>query len=122
VALLRVVNDKRSDVRWYYFVDDDHSEAKAQFEHLHDLLPISNAINKDAWLMFLDNDDMFHPKRVELFRREAGRRHPLDPDRVAFNCGNKLLLNSDMIGYNWTNSLWMGGNLNHGKKMKLFSR
>jgi hypothetical protein len=98
VALLRVVNDKRPGVRWY-FVDND-SEATAQFEHFRDLLPISDAINKDAWLMFLDNDDMFHPRRVELFRSEAGRRHPLDPDRVAFYSGNKLLLNSDMIGYN----------------------
>jgi hypothetical protein len=43
---------------------------------------------------------MFHPRRVELFRREAARQNPRNPDRVVFNCGNKLVLNSDIIGHN----------------------
>jgi hypothetical protein len=97
-VLLQLLNDKRPGVRWYIL--DDASEGKAQFEHIRDLLELSDSIDRDAWLMFLDNDDMFHPQRVGVFRREAERRHPSDPDRVVFNCGNKLLLDSDIIGYN----------------------
>ena len=97
-VLLQMLNDKRPGVRWY--VLDDASEGKAQFEHIRDLLELSDSIDRDAWLMFLDNDDMFHPQRVGVFRREAERRPPRDPDRVAFNCGNKLLLDSDIIGDN----------------------
>ena len=114
---LCALNDKRPGIRWYVLVTDSGSDSdsdsdgnhnnddvhvKSQFEHFRDLLMhVSDPIDKDAWLLFLDNDDMFHPRRVELFRREAARQSPRDPDdRVAFNCGDKLVLNSDIIGHN----------------------
>jgi hypothetical protein len=93
---LCALNDKRPGIRWYVLVpdddDDEQTKVKSQFEHFRDLLlKISDPI---------DNDDMFHPRRVELFRSEAKRQSPRDPDRVVFNCGDKLLLNSDIIGHN----------------------
>jgi hypothetical protein len=102
-GLLCALNDKRPGIRWYVLVTDS-DDNKSQFEHFRDLLMhISDPIDKDAWLLFLDNDDMFHPRRVELFRREAARKTARDPDRIVFNCGDKLVLNSDIIGHNEVN-------------------
>jgi hypothetical protein len=97
-GLLCSLNAKRPGIRWYVLV---HEQRRSQFEHFRDLLAnISDPIDKDAWLMFLDDDDMFHPKRVELFRREAATKFLRDCDRLVFNCGDKLLLDSDTIGEN----------------------
>ena len=63
--VLRLLAAKRPDVRC--FVTNGH-EARYQFEHLRDLLDISEAICGNAWLMFLNNDDLFHPRRIEAFK------------------------------------------------------
>jgi hypothetical protein len=82
--LIRVLNQKRPGPQ--YHVLNDGSKQKSQFEHLRDLLALSDSVNKQAWLMFLDNDGMMHPARVRVFRKEAARVHTLDPNRIAFNC------------------------------------
>jgi hypothetical protein len=87
---------KDSKLNW--FVVDTGVEKRAQFEHYRHLLGISILVHPDAWLMFLDNDDMFHPQRVSLFKEFAERPHPNDRDMVAFNCGEKLLVDSDKVG------------------------
>jgi hypothetical protein len=109
-ALLHVLNNKQPGLKWYIL--DDELDGKAQFEHIRDLLQLSDAIDEEAWLMFLDNDDMFHPKRVQVFWQDTMKGSRRDPNRIVFTCGNKLLLDRDIIGYNkleWDEIVTDGG-------------
>lgn len=94
-AALTVLASKCPNSRW--ILQDDAVEARAQFQHLRHLLALSDqesAESAEAWLMFLDNDDMFHPRRVETFQAII-----LDPDRPPgpFSVPCKLLLD-DTVG------------------------
>jgi hypothetical protein len=68
---------------------DDRVENRAQFEHLRHLLALSDQESASAWLMFVDNDDMFHPHRVHVFKQVIQ-----DPDKPPgpFSIPCKLLL------------------------------
>ena len=67
------------------------SDQKSQFQHFQSLFPISMALNPCAWLMFLDNDDMYHPFRVRWFQDCAKKiRDNLKID--GFYSGGKLLI------------------------------
>jgi hypothetical protein len=78
--------------RWH--VDDTGLERKAQMEHMRGMVELSSAIDPQASLLFLDNDDMFHPMRLELFHQVATDMEI--PDGAPFPLGCKLLLNEDI--------------------------
>ena len=88
LALLAV---QTPHIRWNLL--DDGVENRAQFEHLRHLLALSDQESESAWLMFLDNDDMFHPQRVNLFKDIIE-----DPDRPPgpFSVPCKLLLDESV--------------------------
>lgn len=77
----------------WIFLEHDASEQKSQFQHLKSLLEASLSVNPDAWLMFLDNDDMYHPRRVEFFQEKVAVMKKQYPTRKAFCNGAKLLVN-----------------------------
>lgn len=81
----------------WYAVTNEGCQAKAQFEHLKDLLDLSESIDPHAWLLFLDNDDMYLPERTGFFQRTAIERHS-DPSFEAFYSGGKLLIDSKKTG------------------------
>ena len=66
---------------------------KSQFQHYKSLVDVSAKIKANAWLMFLDNDDMYHPLRVRYIQNIIAERrqeeHTVDK---AFYCGGKLLI------------------------------
>ncbi|KAL3904691.1 MAG: hypothetical protein SGILL_009969 [Bacillariaceae sp.] len=64
---------------------------KSQFQHFRALMPLSWVVNPSAWLMFLDNDDMYHPFRVECFQKRV-REEKADADVDGVFCGGKLLI------------------------------
>lgn len=86
----------KQHVNW--FVLDDDVEERAQFEHYRHLLEKSILVDPDAWLMFLDNDDMFHPEQVSSFKGFIGSPQMVEYKCQVFKCPGKLLLNSDEVG------------------------
>lgn len=68
----------------------------SQFQHFQALLPISMALNPSAWLMFLDNDDMYHPMRVHWFQSQA-QKYKDDLKTDGFFSGGKLLIDDKKI-------------------------
>jgi len=82
-----------------WIVLDDKTDGdtqKSQFQHLKSLLSVSLEINPSAWLMFLDNDDMFHPSRVEFFQENVKKMKEKYPTRKAFCSSAKALINEVM--------------------------
>jgi len=72
----------------------DEYVAKSQFQHYKALLGVSMLIKSNAWLMFLDNDDLYHPLWVRFFQDKIAERKK-EKDIVegrAFYCGSKLLI------------------------------
>lgn len=75
--------------QWFVIEATNHNTS--QFQHYQSLLPISMALNPYAWLMFLDNDDMFHPMRVYWFQEQAKKLKD-NEEMDGFYCGGKLLI------------------------------
>lgn len=81
--------------QWIVLEEDanDMNTKKSQFQHYKSLLDISAKVKTNAWLMFLDNDDMYHPFRVRFFQCIiAERKHETNIIEKAFYCGGKLLI------------------------------
>lgn len=72
---------------------------KSQFQHYKILLPISMDVNPDAWLMFLDNDDLYHPIGVEHFQNVIRKLKWNSYSRYVqiFFSGGKFLLHDEKI-------------------------
>ncbi|KAH8091481.1 hypothetical protein JL720_5787 [Aureococcus anophagefferens] len=62
------------------------------FEHLDDLLKASMELCSSAWLMFLDNDVMWHPWRVPVFHNVLRQQVAAGKGAVPFSIPCKLLL------------------------------
>jgi len=101
MKLIRTMAEKKPLVNW--FVLDDGVEERAQFEHYRRLLEISILANPNAWLMFLDNDDMFHPARVSSFKEFVTSPGMIQHKCPVFKCQGKLLLNSEKVGQDGVN-------------------
>jgi len=72
--------------------DNDYTK-KSQFQHYKSLVEVSAEIKANAWIMFLDNDDMYHPLRVRYFQEIiAKRKQETHIVEKAFYCGGKLLI------------------------------
>ena len=72
--------------------DEDYTK-KSQFQHYKSLIEVSAKIKTNAWTMFLDNDDMYHPLRVRYFQDIiAKRKQKSHVVEKAFYCGGKLLI------------------------------
>lgn len=102
VILLGIFNQatiERSGMRmdWYITIEQER-EKKSQFEHYKDLLAISRSVDDSAWLMFLDNDDMYHPERVKHFKGVVASKGSSHEDFDVFWSGGKLLMDSGKLG------------------------
>lgn len=75
----------------WFVVTEETETSKSQFQHYQSLLSISMALNPYAWLMFLDNDDMYHPERIHWFQ-ESARKLQDEKSCDGFYCGSKLLI------------------------------
>lgn len=89
-----VLDDDKTDEQ-----ADDESKytKKSQFQHYKLLLAVSTMIKSNAWLMFLDNDDLYHPWRVQYFQQIILRRRRENHSSRGycdhtFNCAGKLLI------------------------------
>jgi len=61
--MARLAVNASENLRWY--IQDDELEKRSQMEHLRYLLQDgSSPINPNAFITFLDNDDMCHPLRL----------------------------------------------------------
>ena len=81
--------------QWIVLEEDADSEytRKAQFQHYKSLLEVSAMIKPSAWLMFLDNDDLYHKFRVRWFQDIIAKRGTEENEiENAFYCGSKLLI------------------------------
>ena len=79
-------------IAWHVY--DTKKHALPQMEHLRNLVEKSERKDSDASLLFLDNDDMFHPMRLMAFQ-EALDNLMLPPETpLPLSC--KLLLNENM--------------------------
>lgn len=82
--------------QWIVYDDDmDGSDytKKSQFQHYKSLLSVSSVIKSSAWLMFLDNDDLYHPFRVRFFQDIIAMRATEENEvENYFFCGGKLLI------------------------------
>ena len=90
-SYLTLLASKCPHSRWY--LQDDAVEVRAQFEHLRHLLALSDQERAEVWLMFVDNDDMMHPRRVEVFKEII--QDPTRPEGP-FNVPCKLLLDDTL--------------------------
>lgn len=82
--------------QWIILEETGGDNKKSQFQHLKSLLSVSLDINPSAWLMFLDNDDMFHPSRAKFFQEKVKFVQKNYPSRKAFCSGGKALINDVM--------------------------
>jgi len=82
----------KSKVQWNIY--DTKETAVPQMEHLRNLVKKSGEKDNNAYLMFLDNDDMFHPMRLVAF--EEGMRNLQLPPGTPLPLSCKLLLNENM--------------------------
>jgi len=87
-----MVANKAPTIPWY--VQDDEVETRSQMEHLRHLLRDSMEINRQALLMFLDNDDMAHPLRFFTFH--SWFKDATLPEDSVFDIPCKLILDADM--------------------------
>jgi len=81
--------------QWTILDEDSGGEMvteKSQFQHLKALFEQSQKACPNAWLAFLDNDDMFHPERINWFHECLGKMAKDYPNRKAFCCGSKALI------------------------------
>ena len=77
-----------SNHQWYAY---EVPGSRSQFQHFRALMSISMAVYPSAWLMFLDNDDMYHALRILFFQTQANRyKDNLQVD--GFYSGGKLLI------------------------------
>lgn len=76
-------------IRWY--VVDGNRDRRSRFEHLGDLLHVSRDIDRDAWLLFLNTDDLWHPTRVFYFKMLAKAR------TLPFAAPNKLVIHEERL-------------------------
>lgn len=75
--------------------DESNYTKKSQFQHYESLLEVSMLIKPAAHIMFLDNDDMYHPDRVKYFQDIISRRRQKkNKFESAFYCGGKLLIDT----------------------------
>ena len=91
IESLRALADENPAIRWH--VLDDGHEQRSQFEHLDDMLEASMELCSSAWLMFLDNDDLWHPWRVSVFHEVLSQRIAGEGG-APFSIPCKLLLNN----------------------------
>jgi len=84
--------EAQSKVKWHIY--DTEKAAVPQMEHLRSLVKRSAEADPDAYLMFLDNDDMFHPMRLVAF--QEGLMNLQLPPGTPFALPCKLLLNETM--------------------------
>lgn len=81
VSAIAMSAEKRPDVRWYVHGDwgfgGDDNKSIPQFEIIRALTHISCKVEANAWILFNDNDDMFHPQRISAFAEFVAQ-----PDRV----------------------------------------
>jgi hypothetical protein len=89
---LRALLCRKTAIVWYLVEDTTSLHAFAQLPKLHDLSHELNA--NDAWLLFLKQTDLFHPRRIEAFRQVLD-----DPmtENVPFPLGAKLLLDETKL-------------------------
>ena len=74
-------------------IHDTGKQQLSQMEHLRKLLQISYERDPQAFLMFLDNDDMMHPMRLMAFNDASSS---LDlPDNMPFTIPCKLIISSE---------------------------
>mmetsp|Transcript_24665 Transcript_24665/g.53212 ORF Transcript_24665/g.53212 Transcript_24665/m.53212 type:complete len:344 (+) Transcript_24665:278-1309(+) len=84
--------------QWIVLEEVDDSDCsnytkKSQFQRYKSILNVSVMMKPNAWLMFLDNDDLYHPFRVKFFQDIiAKRRHEENEVENTFYCGGKLLI------------------------------
>lgn len=83
----------KTDIRLY--IQHDDCESKPQMEHLRHLVRDSLTLNRTALLMFVDNDDMFHPMRITYFY-QAYQDNYLSEGTAPLSFPCKLLLDSNM--------------------------
>jgi hypothetical protein len=86
--------------QWFVVEETNKPASKSQFQHFESLLPISMALNPHAWLMFLDNDDMYHPMRIHWFQEKA-KQCKDDPTVDGFYSGGKLLIDDNKLREKW---------------------
>jgi hypothetical protein len=87
---LRARADENPAIRWH--VLDNGHEQRSQFEHLDDMLEASMELCSSAWLMFLDNDDLWHPWRINVFHRVLSQRIAAGEGDAPFSIPCKLVL------------------------------
>lgn len=76
-------------------MDESGYTGKSQFQHYKSLLARSVMIDPNAWLMFLDNDDLYHDGWVKFFQEGIGnRRRENHVVETAFYSGGKLLIDA----------------------------
>ena len=67
------------------------------------LLSVSMGVNPNAWLMFLESCDMYHPLRVHFFRDNIGKMSQNDnyvEGKKVFSAGGKLLVEDSVASAN----------------------
>jgi len=74
--------------QWYV---KESATKMSQFRHFQALMPISLALNPEAWIIFLDNDDMYQKYRVSFLHSFLSTRHH-DPNKDVICCPGKLLI------------------------------
>mmetsp|Transcript_3058 Transcript_3058/g.6716 ORF Transcript_3058/g.6716 Transcript_3058/m.6716 type:complete len:362 (+) Transcript_3058:278-1363(+) len=74
----------------------DVSENEAQWQRWKSLLSASMDIQPNAWLMFLENCDMYHPLRVQFFHEKIKNMRENDIYGKAFSVGGGVLINDVM--------------------------
>jgi len=65
-------------------------DTNTSFQHLKQLHTISRQVNSKAWILFLKQTDLYHPKRVEAFQKVL--QDPMTEDRMPFALSKKLLV------------------------------
>lgn len=73
--------------------DNNNSMNEAQqYQRWESLLSASMDIQPNAWLMFLENCDMYHPLRVQFFHENIKNMREHFRDEKVFSTGGKILV------------------------------
>ena len=118
MSFLALVASQAKNAFW--FLQDDQVDQRMQMEHVYQLFTrVSQPLNPQALMTFLDNDDMFHPMRLQFmdqmyqtfpFRGTSPMAIPckltLDPTLTPDECALEKLINiHDPMDFDfWTTS------------------